>query len=690
MNRCCLIFLGLLVPATALAGTVVPLSGAVRGELSHAATQMALQHTEAMGYGAAQLRLSRVMALRQGSVVRLHQVRHGLPVLDASVAVLVLDGKFVALSGKLFDVRGHLAAPAASRLSAAAAQRAVLELAPNATVRRSRLAIFSAVGLGARTVWVADVLIPSPFAIRQMLIDARTGKVLLSRSAMQHVKGKVYSTNPTVGKLVTNDLERLSGKKDALVGTYAKVQRCKLVTQSKVTCDSLAKSDKDGNFIYDPKEPAIDDAFAEVQGYYHVDRIHNWLATSFKFQRKGNQQINVVANFHYTSSGGQPTGYPNAFFGDMTGDGVGDLVFGQSSRDYIYDADVVYHEFTHSVVHDTANLTLTLDNLGAHGEPGSLNEGYADILSSTFAGDGIVGDYSKPGGIRQLTGKVHSCPKDLLGETHEDGKIWGKATWAIRAKAKDVKVFDEILYNTLASLTKTSGLADASKMFVQVAKAKDPTLAQEADAIFKARGMDTCSRIIPLAQNSSRQGYIMGKRIAPSLSSFPFSYQFELDVPKDATEVTVYLRGYGYGGARIGAYIRKDKPVEFSYNGSTYDRVKGTSSNTEVLTTKDAKNPLVPGSKYYVLPLNTGNNTGVFNVSWSAKVTKPDPDMGLPDQSVPDQTITVLVDAGPDGGEADTPPREGCGSCDVGGRGPGAWLLLLGLAGVLVLRRRRR
>ena len=673
---------------------MIPLSGAAVGAPAAVGRKAIQAHAEQLGSRQAQVKLVRVRAVPGGHVARFAQVHQGLTVLDTEQAVLMLNGRLVALTGKLHA----LTSVAVGQLDADAAARAARSAMPGARVRRSHQAIWAnAQASGqARTVWVLDVATARPFGLWQVLVDARTGEVLWSRSTMQHAEGKVYSTNPKVGSLVKKPLKGLTDGKE-LVGAYASVSRCKMVDNKKVSCDRLAKPDTNGDFIYEPNEGVLNDPFAEVQGYYHVDTFHRWLKDSFKFARQGTQLINMYVNFH-TETNGNIKGYSNAFYGDLDGDGRGDLVFGQSSRDFAYDADVIYHEFGHSVVHETSGLSISVDKLGLNAAPAALNEGFADLLSSTYVGDAVVGDYmgNYGNGIRNLSGKSYSCPDNLIGESHQDGLIWGRAVWAIRSQLSDTKTFDQVLYTTVATLTKNSGFADAAKLLITVAQSKDAALAKVADTVLKARGLTTCTRIVPLKPAQRAVGYIYGKSTVAGLAAVPGPVQYSIEVPRDVTSLDLEIKRASHYGGSMGAYIRKGSTVDFHYNGSTYDAVKDTSSNEISLATSGTKYVLEPGATYYVLPLNTGNYTSAYAITYTLKST-PAPKL--------DSSAPVTPDAGPpaadDGGlvmadgfgsnKADDPTADrGC-SCELGsGTGPGNAALLLALAVVGLLWRRRR
>jgi len=680
---------------TAIAA-VIPLSHPLRGDARQAALDLVRAHGERLGNPQARIRFDRQLEVPRGQVLRYVQVHQGLDVLGGEVAVLIQDSRVVALSGQLQDLGS--AGTISGKVDRARAQQAVQAALPGVRVRRAHLALLAGeqarvfTGRVAARVWVVDAISYAPLGIWEVLVDGRSNEVLYGLSTMQDVKGRVYTTNKVVGQLVEKTLEN-QAKKDVLQGTYANVQRCKIINNSKLDCDRLAKPDSKGDFLYNPDEPKLDDPFAEVQAYYHVDAFHQYMEKNFKFKRSGVNQIDVHVNLQYDYNG-KTYAYPNAFFGDLNGDSRGDLSFGQGkSRDFAHDADVIYHEFTHSVVDATSDLSLVIDELGFNVAPAALNEGFADLFSCIFAGDPVVGDYMTPGGIRNINGAA-SCPAFLAAESHNDGLIWGRAVWAIRSSLTSTDAFDKALYTTMATLTKYAGFAEAAKLLAQTVKSTDPALAQAIEAEMKARGVDTCSRIVPLTEKVPRKGYIYGRRSVPSLQAIPGGLQYKIEVPQKAVELTITISGSYYGP--VAGYIRKDKTVTFAATGSAYDLLKDTTKNSITISTKDT-NPLVPGATYYVLPMYSGNDTNVYQISYTIKgevpplpdASAPTPDAALP---APDFAPPPLFqDAGvnPQNPDNILAARRGC-DCATGASPAESWPALLSLSLLVGLMLRRR
>ncbi len=687
----------LLVSQPALARTLVELDLPIAGSTPASA---ALAGAEALGAKGASLEVVQVYAIEGGTVVRLGQRHGGLRVLGSALAVMIQRGRIVALTGRLHDVAGVELAPGGLLTRATAEAAALAGEGPGASARRAELAIWPGRGLSAKPepVWQVDTASARPFGLWRAIVHARSGRVLWRRSTIQHldqqVLGRVYLHNPATGPLVDEPLLGLADPA-ILAGSYADVMSC-TATQTHLECVRLAKP-KDGHFLFAPSDPDLSDPFAEVQAYYHVDTFHRFMHRRFGFKRQGSQRIDVFANLKVTDKTGKVSGYPNAFFGDLDGDGQGDLSIGQTSRDYAYDGDVVYHEFTHSAVSETSGLEPDLDELGYNAMPLALNEGFADLFSSLFSGDPVVGEYAGAGGgIRNLVGTA-SCPASLTGESHSDGLIWGRTVWAIRARQHRPEGFDQVLYKTMVGLTLHAELADAAALLQKLATLHDPALGADVAQELKARGLEGCSRIVPLAPGQTLKGYLLGRAYLPGLPAAPGPLQYRVDVPADAVQVDVKLSGVQMFSSKIaGAYVRRGLPVAYGTK-VTYDLAKPSNVSVLSLTLTDTKNLLQPGSSYYILPVNEGSYETTYSIQ--VEVPRPGPpepppapasDGGAPP---PAPTPSAPPAAPPEGAPATGDPAAASGcACQLGGAAAPAPLLGLALLalGVFVVRRRAR
>jgi Zn-dependent metalloprotease len=684
----------LAVPTASVAKTRTDLHTPTGGDGPAAALRIVRQHAASFGALAPELRVRLVTPLQGGQVVRVAQLHHGLPVIGAEVAVLILHGAVRALSGELRDLDA-LAAPGAERLlTAAQAAGSLAGQLTSAHTRRATLAVWAPDTATAQLVWQLDAMTAQPFGLWRALLDARSGRLIWGRSAMQTAKARVYTINPTAGTLVEATLLGLSKEETKLVGEHADVQRCSQVSSTEIDCDRQAVPDGNGNFFFKIDEPSLKDPFAEVQAYYHVDTYHRWLKDTFGFQRPGQQQIRVAVNFATKNYQGQLTGYPNAFFGDLWGDGQGALVLGQDARDYAYDAGVIDHEFSHSVIDQLAGLDPIIDSEGFNLMPLGLNEGFADLLSSIFLRDPVIGEYiggASGTGLRTLLGMA-TCPDGLSGESHSDGLIWGRANWAIRSQVDDHERYAQVVYKTLAALGNHAGFADAAAMLLTVAQVEYPAAAPVIQAESKLRGLTDCSRIVPLPPNTPRSGYLLGKATVVGLPVIPGPLQYKIDVPKNALSMAITLGGGGMHSGKVGAYLRRGEPVTYQGVKVTYDRTKPSTVQVVNYSTDGiGEELLTPGDTYYVLPVNEGNYEGGYKIAYTLTLEPP---------ASPDAAALLAPDARArlDGGTPptnpvgpDTPSTQGC-SCSVpaAGRSPAGVFLAAAVALASLLARRAR
>lgn len=645
----------------------------------------------AFGVRRAELKLARRVALPRGEVLKLQQMHQGLPVLGRGISALVRDGYLVVVTGKL-GIVGAL--PSGPRIDRVQAEQALEAKLPGAKVSSARLALrpYGKV----RLVWELRAGTLAPPDSWRVLVDAKSGKLMHALSMRVAAEGWAYLPNPTVGELTQVQLERLNNE-SRLEGAYAHVKRCGSPDMTRLECESLASPMRNESYLWaQPDEPSIDDAFSEVNTYYHVDVFHHWLKERFGFARAGQRQhLDVYVNFHYLDENGEAHGMANAFFGDVTGDGHGELVFGQARRDFAYDGDVVYHEFTHSAIAETSNLEPEFDELGFNGMPLALNEAFADLMSSAYTGDGNVGEYAggSYGGmsIRDLGGRLLSCKEDLIGESHRDGLIFGRLAWAVREQAPSKRAFDEVLYTTMVALHSTADINDALQVLSASARQVLPGSEALVEKVVALAGLEEgCERVLSMQGGDARRGFMLGAAYAASLGYIPAGVQYRVDVPQDAEKMTITLRTLGGHSQtasehKMGAFIRREAPVSFD-GADTLRDITMTSQDREIELTLDGKEDrkLVAGSSYFILPLNIAMWDIGYEVS--IKIDRappidaalPEPDAGVP---ASDQGSTTQTSLNSSGG----------GGCAVGtARDQGSLALLLLLGSVALRRRRRR
>jgi hypothetical protein len=142
-------------------------------------------------------------------------------------------------------------------------------------------------------------------------------------------------------------------------------------------------------------------------------------------------------------------GGDNSFYREGTGKLT--ITLGKGGVDDAEDAEVIVHEYGHSVQDNQ------VPGFGSSPEAGAIGEGFGDYLAVTVsaheaptADEPCVADWDStsytstvPHCLRRVDGDKH-YPEDLEGEVHADGEIWSRALWDIRT-ALGPKLADTII-----------------------------------------------------------------------------------------------------------------------------------------------------------------------------------------------------------------------------------------------------
>ena len=188
--------------------------------------------------------------------------------------------------------------------------------------------------------------------------------------------------------------------------------------------------------------------------------------------------------------------YANAFW-DPT---IKQFAYGDSG--YLQAAvDIVAHEYTHAVV---TSVVGGGDPVLDYGEPGALNEAYADILGmlvegKTDAGRWLIGEDSDLGAIRNLAnpGSIttslgryrdrystrYTGNGDDQGE-HVNSTIFGHAAYLMMSDAATVGISDEtwakVFYHSLGRLSANAKFVDGRAAVLGAASAQGLSTVQRA------------------------------------------------------------------------------------------------------------------------------------------------------------------------------------------------------------------
>ncbi|MFO0760882.1 MAG: MYXO-CTERM sorting domain-containing protein [Byssovorax sp.] len=738
---------------TARTGRFAAGSGAIEGAAARIAGE------QIPGASALSFDGGRVVSLRSGErVVKLAQVHQGLRVVDRGVAVVFgAGGEGRLVSAALEDELPASVVPAIKADDAAsiAAARTGMPADP----ARALLALFPTPDGVKLAYGVDSAPRPGVPSMPVVIVDAASGEILSVYDAVRSLnEASVYPSNPVkspdlvkttlpvAADKMTLDNERVQSltcidkhSLKSIPGFPIKIHSCDLL--------QIAAPDANGDYPIPPGgDTDPEDAFAEVSMFYHVNRAYDFFrGYDDKLDVNAGTPIPTVSNLRL------PDGYQtqdpsklsdpnlplvpfqNAFFAPenplfsaVFGINGGAMWFGQGPlKDYSYDGDVVYHEFTHAVVNVTLKLAGTshMDAFGASASPGAMNEGLADYFSSALTGDPDVGEYASqdfaPGSpaIRSLTAP-DSCPSDVGGEVHQDATMFSASLWDVRKTltAEQKPLYDGAIFTAMnSSPTGNLGYEDFAKLALSAIEASPlgQPISDALSAAFTARGLlPQCQRILeykgdPLSgpKALSNLWFAPGTQtngVKTSSGYTPGVVQVHGALPENTAKLTVGFTkveigggGFGTGGTPFAPKVLVrfgSDPITFTY--------KPLKANEDVKVIDPMKGKAgaftgeidVPAgtTSVYVMIASAGQLDGAYTkLSLTTEVTQP---MGTGGAGGSMTTTTTTASTTGAGGNGD-------GSVEVGGCGcsvpaeehdaPAA-LSALAMLGLWAARRRSR
>jgi Fungalysin metallopeptidase (M36)/Fungalysin/Thermolysin Propeptide Motif len=321
-------------------------------------------------------------------------------------------------------------------------------------------------GGGGTLVW--RVVIPSarPLADFEVLIDAVAGRAVRTRNLIQHSRqgrAQLYNPNPVAQSNGPSGLRRdhrdkntgllTSLRRPATLHDIREGQRClrgkwvhaKLGRAANEVC-------KRGLRWWGVKRS--NDRFEALMAYFHIDRAQRYI------QRLGfgtgaakaiNKRTQVVVADAFSDD--------NSVFSPATRR----IQYGSGAVDDAEDADVILHEYGHSIQDDQVRW------FGEGNQAGAINEGFGDywaaVMSSRSPGtsneddvcifdwDGVTWGTFVPAFDRKCGRRADSG--DTLAEAqascqleiHCVGEVWSSALWDLRDEVGD-KTFDRILLSS--------------------------------------------------------------------------------------------------------------------------------------------------------------------------------------------------------------------------------------------------
>lgn len=684
-------------------------------------------------------------------IVVLAQTIDGVPVLGRGARVVVeADGSATTVTSALEEQRprttiASLSTTLAFEVAARAMKGLVTEHAPVSLV------VAPAFEGEPRLAYLVHGGVPGLPLRPSALIDARTGEVIgVWDRAVYERQAKVYEFNPiktpalTTTAMANTNATTVTGLDNDRVTSRNCIDKKTVKALSfggfnidAHVCDLIPTVTANASGDYTDIAPdttgkAPEDTYAELSMFYHTDKAY-----------KHAKDLGLVATSKLTAVGNLriPDGYQtqdpvklanpdlpllpfdNAFFAPndptfslifgLTGDA---MWFGQGSFvDFGYDGDVVYHEFGHFVVDQTAKLVGDphLDEFGASVSPGALNEGLADIYSFFITGDSATGEYASKGlttdkAIRDASNK-QTMPDALIGEVHQDSNPFSAAVWAAYSPLDATKrlAFQKAWLKGMMMVPSGNlGYGDFAAIAVNAVTANvDAATGDALKQAFDARGVKLDARVrtyagTPIKSFVPQQGlYALGTNSfqsgAPKL--VPGIFQVKYDAPAGGN-VTLHASFKVFpsqgGGNPLGGTPPKfvpvvlaksgGEPIKFTAKAAAHDATQAACTTTTTTGTCDVTvsvfGALGTTAPVHLMIANTGGSANIDAITISNDDVQPDPAAQPPVEPPPNN----------DQPAADS---SGCG-CEVPGEtapssGGLAVLAASALAGLVLARRRR-
>jgi len=300
---------------------------------------------------------------------------------------------------------------------------------------------------GQRATLAYKVLIKTESdGIMEFVVDGQTGEILRVRDfELYSVDGQGNAFNPNPVQVLNDTTLVDNGDSAAAIpaGAYENAPLRDLddpvggvhrisgpfVISEDIHAPSTATITEAGTtFNYDRSQAG----FEEVMIYHYIDRSQRYIQT-LGFIDANNRQIRVDAH-------GRTDDNASYRFDPV---GAGYLRMGDGGVDAAEDADVILHEYGHSI-QDNQNPGAYLHG----GHAGSIGEGFSDYWALSSHLDASITQGWDPACYAEWDWLNHwmnsagaTCarsadntkvyPADYAGEVHEDGELWSATLWDI-------------------------------------------------------------------------------------------------------------------------------------------------------------------------------------------------------------------------------------------------------------------
>ncbi len=349
----------------------------------------------------------------------------------------------------------------------------------------AKLVIYGNTGTPA-LAW--EVVIPTSGPTWQVFVHAQTGRALAPAQDLNRYAtgtGQVFLVNAIVATRDNNLSDQADAASAVPQSAYRSVTLAGLDgngfldgTYASSSASKRRVSSASQTFVFDRNS----DGFSETMGYYYLDYAQRYIQ-SLGFSNVNNRQ-QVFSIDRYKKD--------NSFYQSSTKR----ITYGTGGVDDAEDADVVWHEYGHSILDNQVpgyGTTLEADSIGEGfgdywaGTLGAqLSGGFQDVCLAEW--DATSYSSATPPCLRRLDGTKH-YPESIVGEVHDDGEIWSAALWQIRA-ALGATNADKVILQHHFLLTPDTSFNQAANALVIAAIGLDYPLSQvnTIRTIFRNRG----------------------------------------------------------------------------------------------------------------------------------------------------------------------------------------------------------
>jgi len=424
-----------------------------------------------------------------GSHVTFTQRFQGIPVAGAEVKLhFNRDGQLVAMNNTTIP---RLAVDPRPRITAQDALATALAKLPAASTGEDapaapELMITMAAGAPALAY---RVVVPTQRETLELFVDAHTGAVLGDpRDTNRYVNGtgQVFKDNAVVATQNNNLVDSSDAASAVPSSAYSTVTLQGLNGNNRLdgqfASGSASRSRATGSsnsFVFQRNTVA----FSETMAYFHIDFAQRYIQ-SLGFTNINNRQ-QVFSVDRLTDD--------NSFYTPSTKQ----ITYGTGGVDDAEDAEVIVHEYGHSVQDNQ------VPGWGSTEEGGAMGEGFGDYLAATVNANLIGNEFQivciaewdatsyasgVPHCLRRLDSTKH-YPGSKDGEVHDDGEMWSASLYQIRTALGAAKA-DKLILQAHFLLSSSANFSDGSNALVTAAKNLGYTTAEvdSVRTILKNRG----------------------------------------------------------------------------------------------------------------------------------------------------------------------------------------------------------